>query len=197
MRKKNFIKPLVLFLALLILALAYANDGTAGVARNKGGTIKLETTFKLRSLSFDNFQAIPERYSYNMRPQCSGGNYSPALSWEGVPAGTKSLAVIMHDPDGGNWTHWVQFNIPPSVARLDEAKGGPAVGIKGSNSFGGTGYAGPCPPSDSITHRYVFILYALDSVINLPSGTTREHLEKAMEDHVLGKAMLTGLKKRD
>jgi Raf kinase inhibitor-like YbhB/YbcL family protein len=157
----------------------------------------LETTFKLRSLSFDNFQAIPERYSYNMRPQCSGGNYSPALSWEGVPAGTKSLAVIMHDPDGGNWTHWVQFNIPSNINRLDEAKGGPAVGIKGSNSFGGTGYAGPCPPSDGITHRYIFTLYALDSAINLPSGATREHLEKAIKGHVLGKAVLTGLKKRD
>jgi len=197
MCKVNFTKTLVLFLALLIPALTYANDGTAGLARNKGGTIKLETTFKLRSLSFDNFQAMPERYSYNMRPQCSGGNYSPALSWEGVPAGTKSLAVIMHDPDGGNWTHWVQFNIPSNITRLDEAKGGPAVGIKGSNSFGGTGYAGPCPPSDGKTHRYIFTLYAFDSVINLPSGTTREHLEKAMEDHVLGKAVLTGLKKRD
>jgi Raf kinase inhibitor-like YbhB/YbcL family protein len=197
MRKEKFIKPLVLFLALLIPVLAYAGDGTTGPAGNKGGTKKMENTFKLMILSFGNLQAIPERYSYNMRPQCSGDNFSPALSWVGVPAGTKSLAVIMHDPDGGNWTHWVQFNIPSNVNRLDEAKGGPAVGIKGSNSFGGTGYAGPCPPSDGKTHRYIFTLYALDADINLPAGASSERLEKAMAGHILGKAVFTGLKKRD
>ncbi len=197
MRKEKFMRPLVLFLALLIPVLAYANDGTTGPAGNKGGTKKMENAFKLMSLSFGNLQAIPERYSYNMRPQCSGDNFSPALSWVGVPAGTKSLAVIMHDPDGGNWTHWVQFNIPSNADRLDEAKGGPAVGIKGSNSFGGTGYAGPCPPSDGRTHRYIFTLYALDADINLPVGTSRERLEKAMAGHILGRAVFTGIKKRD
>jgi Raf kinase inhibitor-like YbhB/YbcL family protein len=197
MRKENVIKLFVLFVASLIPVLADAYDWPDKHALSNPEVTKMETPLRLISLSFTNSHAIPERYCYDMRPQCSGNNYSPALSWTGAPLAAKSFAFIMHDPDGGNWTHWVQFNIPPSINRLDEARGGPAVGIKGSNSFGGKGYAGPCPPSDGKTHRYIFTLYVLDSVINLPAGATREHLEKAMADHVLGSAVLTGLKKRD
>jgi Raf kinase inhibitor-like YbhB/YbcL family protein len=197
MSKNNIIRLLFLAIALMIPGLANADDKPAKhVLYNPDGT-KTEPLLRLSCLSFGNLQAIPERYSYNMKPQCSGGNYSPALSWNGVPAGTKSFAVIMKDPDGGDWTHWVQFNIPPDVKRLDEAKGGPATGIKGSNSFGSTGYAGPCPPSDGRTHRYIFTLYALDSEINLQTGVGSENLEKAMSGHILGKAVFAGLKKRD
>jgi Raf kinase inhibitor-like YbhB/YbcL family protein len=197
MRKVNIINLLVLFMALLIPALADAYDWPANHVLNNPEVTKEEISLRLISLSFRNSHTIPERYCYNMKPQCSGNNYSPALSWTGAPLAIKSYAIIMHDPDGGNWTHWVQFNIPRSENRFDEAKNGPAVGIKGSNSFGRTGYAGPCPPADGKTHRYIFTLYALDTAINLPAGATREHLERAMADHVLGSAVLTGLKKRD
>ena len=182
MNKKNIVNLFVLFMAVPFLSGA-------------GAAIKELSTFKLRSLSFSSFQTIPARFSYYMKPQCSGDNYSPALSWTGAPEETSSFAVIMHDPDGGNWTHWVQFNIPSNATRLDEANGGPAVGIKGTNSFGGKGYAGPCPPSDGKTHRYIFTLFALDSKMDLPTGATREHLEKAMAGHILGRAVLTGTRK--
>lgn len=188
---------LVLCLAILIPGFANADDKPAKHVLNNPDMTKTASLLRLSCLSFGNLQAIPERYSYRMRPQCSGDNYSPALSWTCVPAGTKSFAVIMQDPDGGDWTHWVQFNISPGVNRLDETKNGPAIGIKGSNSFGGIGYAGPCPPSDGRTHRYIFTLYALDSEINLETGASRVDLQKAMSGHVLGKAVLVGLKKRD
>lgn len=197
MGKNNIINLIVLAIALLIPGLVNADERPAKHVRNNPGVTETAPSLRLTCLSFGNLQEIPEKYSYNMRPQCSGDNYSPALIWSDVPAGTKSLAIIMHDPDGGDWTHWVQFNIPPGVMKLDGAKNGPATGIKGSNSFGGTGYAGPCPPSDGRKHRYVFTRYALDSKINLQTGVSRENLQKAMTGHVLGKAVLVGLKMRD
>jgi Raf kinase inhibitor-like YbhB/YbcL family protein len=192
MSRNNIIN---LFVFSLLLLIAGYSD-----AYSKPNNPEMKNTapvFSLNSLSFGDSQIIPAKYSYNMKPQCSGDNFSPALNWTGVPAGTKSLAIIMHDPDGGDWTHWVQFNIPPGVNGLDEAKGGPATGVKGSNSFGGTGYAGPCPPSDGKTHRYIFTLYALDSEIKLQTGVSRGNLQKAISGHVLGRAVLVGLKKRD
>jgi Raf kinase inhibitor-like YbhB/YbcL family protein len=197
MSKNSIISLIVLAMALLIPGLANTDDKPAKQVLNNPEVTKATPSFRLSSLSFGNSQTIQSRYSYNMKPQCSGDNLSPALIWTGAPAGTKSFAVIMHDPDGGNWTHWVQFNISSGMKRLDEAKSGPAIGIKGSNSFGGTGYAGPCPPSDNITHRYIFTLYALDLEMDLPTGATREQLQKAMAGHVLGKAVLVGIKKRD
>jgi Raf kinase inhibitor-like YbhB/YbcL family protein len=197
MIRNNILSLFVLCLAFLITWHTDAYCGQVSREPNKPRTIEEKPDFSLSSLSFGNSQTIPEKYSYNMKPQCSGDNYSPTLVWKGVPAGTKSLAIIMHDPDGGDWTHWVQFNIPPGVMRLDEAKGGPDAGLKGANSFGGIGYAGPCPPRDGRTHRYILTLYALDSEINLQTGVSREYLQKAMSGHILGKAVLTGLKKRD
>jgi Raf kinase inhibitor-like YbhB/YbcL family protein len=184
MQEKNIVNVFILFTASLILSGA-------------GSVAKEPSAFKLRSLSFSDFQTIPARFSFNMKPQCSGDNYSPSLSWIGAPPGTKSFSIIMHDPDGGNWIHWVQFNIPSNVNMLDEAKGGPDIGIKGTNSFGGMGYAGPCPPFDGKVHRYIFTLYALDSGLAIHSGTTRDYLQKAMKGHVIGQATLTGLKKGD
>jgi Raf kinase inhibitor-like YbhB/YbcL family protein len=197
MSRNNILSLLVLCLALLIAGNADAYGKQVNRELSNPEMKKAVPSFSLSSLSFGNLQTIPVKYSYNMKPQCLGDNYSPTLIWSAVPAGTKSLAIIMHDPDGGDWTHWVQFNIPPELMRLDEAKGGPVEGIKGSNSFGGTGYAGPCPPSDGRTHRYIFTLYALDSEINLQKGVSRGNLQKAMTGHVLGKAELVGLKKRD
>ena len=149
----------------------------------------------LASTAFADGDAIPSPYTYLLPGQCAGENLSPPLSWAGVPAGTHSLAVILIDIDAQAWVHWVQFDIPPDVAGLAAAVGGPDVGVKGSNDFGDLGYGGPCPPGG--THRYLFTLYALDTLLSLPAGATRVQVESAMNGHVLDEAQLTGLRGRE
>jgi Raf kinase inhibitor-like YbhB/YbcL family protein len=131
---------------------------------------------------------------------CEGADTSPALEWSGVPAGTRSLALVVDDPDAPDpkaprmtYVHWVLYNIPPTATRLPEgaARGGLPPGTReGTNDWKRTGYGGPCPPIGR--HRYFHKLYALD--VDLPDlGTpTKAQLEKAMEGHVLAKAELIG-----
>lgn len=151
-------------------------------------------TLKLTSPAFDDGQAIPRQYT------CDGDDISPALNWEGLPDGTASLALIVDDPDapGGDWIHWLVFNIPPGTNSLpqnapdsDAPAGG---GIQGNNSWKRADYGGPCPPSG--THRYFFRLYALDTMLDLKPGITRLQLTRAMEGHILGQGQLMGTYKR-
>lgn len=135
---------------------------------------------------------------------CDGSDSSPALSWSGVPPGTKSLALIIEDPDAPDpaapkmtWTHWVLYNIPPHATGLPGgvAPGGLPAGTRtGTNDFKKTAYGGPCPPVGR--HRYFHKLYALD--IELPDlgHPTRQQLEKAMQRHVLAHAELVGTYER-
>jgi Raf kinase inhibitor-like YbhB/YbcL family protein len=153
-----------------------------------------EVSFTLTSTAFAEGETISDRYTYRMPEQCDGANISPELTWAGVPAGVQSFAVIAVDPDGGDWVHWVQFNIPGDAASLTEAEAGPDIGVKGQNDFGQLGYGGPCPPSG--THRYIFTLYALDTMLSEVQGATRSKVEQAMADHVLGQAQLTGLRNK-
>jgi Raf kinase inhibitor-like YbhB/YbcL family protein len=146
--------------------------------------------FILASTAFKDGETIPLKYAYLMSGQCHGENYSPPLFWTGTPAGTQSFAVTMYDPDGGNWVHWVQFNIPSDQSDLPEAVGGPSIGIKGVNSFHKVRYGGPCPPSG--THNYVFTLYALDTLLSLSQGATKAQVDAAMQGHILQQAQLTG-----
>jgi Raf kinase inhibitor-like YbhB/YbcL family protein len=150
--------------------------------------------FTLSSPAFKDGEEMNNRYAFSMFGQCSGENYSPALAWTGAPAGTQSFAITVIDPDGNNWLHWLQFNIPAGATGLPEAVGGPDIGIKGKNDFGNLGYGGPCPPSG--THHYVFTLYALDTKLDLKEGAKLNDLTKAMDGHILAQAQLTGLKKR-
>lgn len=149
--------------------------------------------FVLSSSAFSDGGVIGEKYTYKMGRQCSGENYSPPLEWKGTPPGTQSLLLTMIDPDGGNWVHWILANIPADTTSLPEKIGGPLVGVPGRNDFGETGYGGPCPPSG--THRYVFTLYALDTTLDVKSGVTLKTLIPYYKDHILGKSVLTGLKK--
>jgi Raf kinase inhibitor-like YbhB/YbcL family protein len=141
--------------------------------------------FELTSSAFNEGQPIPRKYS------CDGENASPPLNWSSPPEGTRSLALIVHDPDApsGDFTHWVAWGIDPGAGGLQE--GAHPTG-EGANGFGENGYGGPCPPPGHGAHRYQYELFALDTELDLPEGASREQLEDAVEGHVLGGAELVG-----
>ena len=147
-------------------------------------------TFQLASPSFPEGAPIPKRFS------CDGDNVSPALQWSPQPAGVKSYALIVDDPDApvGTFVHWVLYNIPGEVSALPEAVAPTrqvlGLGEQGRNSARQTGYMGPCPPGG--THRYFFKLFALDALLTPSGDPTAADLEKAMQGHVLGEAQLMG-----
>ena len=145
--------------------------------------------FDLTSLAFQDGQPIPRKYS------CEGENASPPMDWSAPPEGTRSLALIVHDPDApsADFTHWVAWGIDPLDGGLDEGAHPPA---EGTNGFGENGYGGPCPPPGDGAHRYEFELFALDDQLDLEPQSSREQLEDAMEGHVLGGAELTGTYER-
>lgn len=151
-----------------------------------------EEMFTLSSSAFADNGRIADRYTYSLGKQCSGENYSPPLNWSGAPEGTVSFLLTMLDPDGGNWVHWLLVNIPAETASLEEAQQGPDTGIAGRNSFGGIGYGGPCPPSG--THRYIFTLYALDTILDAKTGVSLKDVNAQLKDHILGQCQLTGLR---
>lgn len=138
---------------------------------------------KLSSLAFEHENTIPERYT------CAGSDISPPLQISDIPEGTVSLVLVMDDPDapGGVWDHWVAFDVAPLDA-IDEAVG--TLGTPGTNSWGRTGYGGPCPPSG--THRYYFTVYSLDTSLGLPMGADKAEVLEALAGHVLAEATLMG-----
>jgi len=147
-------------------------------------------TLSIASSAFKNGSPIPAVYT------CKGDDTSPALAWNDPPSNTKSFALIMDDPDapGGTWIHWVIYNIPASARGLQAdapTKAQLADGsLNGLNSWGKLGYGGPCPPSG--THRYFFKLYALDTMLDLPSGANKQKLLSAMQNHILAQDELMG-----
>jgi Raf kinase inhibitor-like YbhB/YbcL family protein len=145
--------------------------------------------FELTSIAFNDGQPIPRKYS------CEGDNVSPPLDWSAPPDGTRSLALIVHDPDApvGDFTHWVAWGIDPLDGGLDEGTHPPA---EGTNGFGENGYGGPCPPPGDGAHRYQHELFALDAELDLEAESSREQLEDAIEGHVLGGAELVGTYER-
>ncbi|MCS6912945.1 MAG: YbhB/YbcL family Raf kinase inhibitor-like protein [Myxococcales bacterium] len=148
----------------------------------------------IRSEAFSHQGSIPTVYT------CEGRDISPPLRFEGVPAGTKSLVLIVDDPDAPDpkapkmtWVHWVLYNIPPDTPGLPEGVAPTALppGTRqGKNDWKRTGYGGPCPPIGR--HRYFHKLYALDTVLPDLGEPTKAQLEKAMEGHVLARAELVG-----
>ena len=137
---------------------------------------------KLTSSAFKDGGEIPRECGYK------NGNKVPPLTVSGIPEGTKSLALIMDDPDamepaGKVWVHWVAWNIDPTKTEL-------AKSTEGMTDFGEVGYGGPAPPDKR--HTYVFKLYALDSELDLPDKSTKADVEKAMEGRIIEQAILTG-----
>ena len=139
--------------------------------------------FALSSPAFAAGETIPARYT------CEGANGSPALRWTTPPRRTRSLALVMDDPDApsGTFTHWLAWNIKPSARRLPAGARPPR---QGRTSAGSIGYTGPCPPSG--THRYVFKLYALRSPLPLRAGADRRAVDAALKGRVLLMARLVG-----
>jgi len=151
-------------------------------------------TMEKISISADAFkegETIPAEYT------CDGKDVSPLLSWKGVPAGTKSIALVMDDPDapGGTFVHWVIFNIPADAQKMTEGVPRNATFADGSRQgitdFGKVGYGGPCPPPGK-PHRYYFKIYALDTMLNLQPGASKQQLENAMKGHILAYGELMG-----
>jgi len=149
--------------------------------------------FALSSTAFSQNGSIPTVFT------CEGNDISPPLEWSGIPPGTKSLALVVADPDAPDpkapkrtWTHWVLFNVPPATSSLPEGvkPGQPEGSRDGHNDWGRLGWGGPCPPIGR--HRYFFQLYALDKALDATKRPTREQLEKEIQGHVLGKAELMG-----
>jgi Raf kinase inhibitor-like YbhB/YbcL family protein len=142
-------------------------------------------TIRVSTNAFVPGSTIPNKYT------CDGGNIHPALFWKGIPSKTKSLVIIVEDPDApiGTWTHWMVWNLSPRVSGIGENK---VIGgmIQGRNDFGKNNYKGPCPPYG--THRYFFKVLALDLSIQLPPETRRIKLDHAMKGHVLAEGNVMG-----
>jgi Raf kinase inhibitor-like YbhB/YbcL family protein len=147
---------------------------------------------KISSSAFDHTYGIPQKYT------CQGKNVSPPLSWTGLPKGTRSLVLIVDDPDAPDprkpkmvWDHWLLYNLPPKAKGLKEAvKDLPKGTLEGKNSWKKTGYGGPCPPIGR--HRYFHKLFALDIVLPDLKTPTKKQLLEAMKGHILQKTEMIG-----
>jgi Raf kinase inhibitor-like YbhB/YbcL family protein len=183
-----------LFCFFLTIFLITGGGETIQAKDQMNAKIKGGKAMEITSSSFVHEDMILAKYT------CDGQNISPPLAWSGAPKETKSFALICDDPDApaGTWVHWVIFDIPANinslpekVSRQEEIAG---LGKSGKNSSRRYGYDGPCPPSG--THRYYFKLYALDSMLNMNAGLTKEELLKAIKGHILAEAQLMGRYKR-
>ncbi len=145
---------------------------------------------KVSSPSFNEGGMMPSTFT------CDGQNISPEISWEGLPEGTKSLALICDDPDapGGYFVHWVVFNIPADTGGFEENAEVSDVAFLGMTDYGRRGYGGPCPPSG--THHYHFKVYALDVMLEADRNIDKYDLLDKMEGHILAKGELVGLYRR-
>jgi Raf kinase inhibitor-like YbhB/YbcL family protein len=141
---------------------------------------------EVSSPAFAEKEIIPAKYT------CEGANVNPPIKIGRLPAKTRSLAIVIDDPDApvNTWIHWIAWDIP--VTHL--IKENTQVGIEGMNDFQNCGYEGPCPFSG--THRYHFKVYALDTLLSLPYGSRIRTLEKSMSGHILGFGEMVGVYKK-
>ncbi len=149
-------------------------------------------SIRLTSSAFLNCESIPRDFTGD------GQNMSPPLAWSGIPANTRSIAVIADDPDAprGTWVHWVIYNIPPEATSITlnvpTSETLPNGAQQGINDFRQVGYGGPCPPPGK-PHRYLFRIYALDTVLQLKGKATKQALVDAMRGHILDEGQLMGM----
>ena len=156
---------------------------------NIPGEVRAMSKLSIASPEFPHNGMIPSKYT------CDGADVSPPLTIGSIPEGTRSLALIVDDPDApmGTWVHWLVWNIGADTKEIPE-NSVPRGALQGMNDFRKQGYGGPCPPSG--THRYFFKLYALDTILALKAGATKAGIEEAMKGHVLARAEWIGLYRR-
>ena len=149
-----------------------------------------QTSLKVTSPAFFEGGKIPKKYT------CDDSNVSLPLHIDGAPSATKSLALVVDDPDapGRTWTHWLVWNIDPKTKDIRE-NSVPGNAIQGTTDFGNTKYGGPCPPSG--VHRYFFHVYALDTTLSLPASANRKAIEKGIAGHIIANGSLMGTYSRE
>lgn len=185
-RRKDVFRKLQLIF-LVVATVGCSNVREKAHEEKKGDRIM---EFTILSDAFKDGGLIPKKYT------CDGPDVSPPLTWKGEPAGVKSFALIVDDPDApmGTWVHWVIFNIPSSVKGLKEGiphdERLPDGTMQGKNDFNKIGYGGPCPPGG--THRYFFKLYAVDTVLSISGGVTKDKLLSALNGHIMAETRLIG-----
>ncbi|MDT7868772.1 MAG: YbhB/YbcL family Raf kinase inhibitor-like protein [Thermoproteus sp.] len=173
--------------ALAILALYHVRPA----AVEGGGAVGAAATIRVYSPAYGNGSAIPAQYT------CDGADISPPLAWSGVPQGAKSLLVEMVDPDapGGEFIHWVIYNISPNSTGLPQGvppAAATAYGLQAVNDFGEVGYGGPCPPPGR-PHRYIVLVLALNATLEVPPGAPARQVLRAAGPYVVGLGSLVGL----
>jgi len=155
-----------------------------------GQAVKKVDELKISSPAFENAAKIPKKYT------CDGENVNPPLKIENAPSHAKSLALVFDDVDAprGSYVHWIVWNIDPGLKEIKENSVPEGV-VQGMNDFKKRNYGGPCPPGRA--HKYVFKIYALDTLLNLNPNGSKKDLEKAMEGHIISRAQRMGLYKRN
>jgi Raf kinase inhibitor-like YbhB/YbcL family protein len=176
-----------LLVALLVLLLAAGCGGGDDGAEEPA--TDLAESITVTSSAFEADQPIPSRYT------CDGDNISPPLTWDGVPADARVLALVVDDPDapGGTYVHWIVLDMNVATASVVEGAV-PDSGVQAANSNGDAAYTGPCPPSG--THHYRFIVYALDAPTGLAEGANTDDALAAIDEHAIARGRLTGLYSR-
>ena len=173
------------FLALVLAATGACVTPSSGLQPSAAPSTSL-SSITVTSKSLPGDLQIPVDYT------CDGKDLSPQLTWSAPPEGTKSIVIVLDDPDasGGTFTHWLAINLPADSLSLAEGADVTALGAKiGQNDFRSVKYSGPCPPRGDL-HRYRFWVYAVDSVVPLNEGATRKDLDAALSGHLLGAGAL-------
>lgn len=191
---------LIVILLVLLVGLVFflVTDEKKGSSQGGNNSIQVNQIISnnMKPLTLTS-SAFSENGNISSKYTCDGDQMIPPLSISGVPDETKSLALIVHDPDApvsGGFTHWTVWNIDPAMSDILEGQA-PSGATEGVNGSGKNGYTGPCPPSG--IHHYQFILYALDTKLNLlPASAGKAELEQAMQGHILEQTMLVGLYQR-
>jgi hypothetical protein len=175
----------------LAMAACACSNGADAKGTASGIDKEAKATMKVESADFAANAAIPSKHT------CEGEDLAPQLSWSGAPAGTKSFAIIVDDPDAPDpkapkmtWVHWVAYDLPAATTSLAQGGALPSGARDGANDWKAAGYRGPCPPIGR--HRYFFKVYALDATLGDLGTPSKAKLEKAMHGHVLARGELVG-----